>query len=60
MAWCLVKNRDNFTFTLPLCLEGHRVQIASGAHPASYLMGTGGSFPEDEAVGAWSWSLTSI
>jgi len=33
----------------------HRVQTVSGAHPASYPMGTGG-----EAAGAWSWLLTSI
>jgi hypothetical protein len=29
------------------------------AHPASYSMGTGGSFPGDEAAGVWSWSPTS-
>jgi len=30
----------------------HRVQNGSGAHPASYLMGTGGSFPGGKAAGA--------
>jgi hypothetical protein len=30
----------------------HRVQIGSGAHPASYPMGTRVSFPEDIAAGA--------
>jgi hypothetical protein len=30
----------------------HRVQNDSGAHPASYPMGTGGSFPGGKAVGA--------
>jgi hypothetical protein len=30
----------------------HRVQTGSGAHPASYPMGTGGSFPGIKAVGA--------
>jgi hypothetical protein len=30
----------------------HRVQNGSGAHPASYSMGTRGSFPGDKAVGA--------
>jgi hypothetical protein len=30
----------------------HRVQNGSGPHPASYPMGTGGSFPGDKAVGA--------
>jgi hypothetical protein len=30
----------------------HRVQNGSGAHPASYPMGTRGSFPEGKAAGA--------
>jgi hypothetical protein len=30
----------------------HRVQNDSGAHPASYPMGTRGSFPDGKAVGA--------
>jgi hypothetical protein len=30
----------------------HRVQTDSGAHPASYPMGTGGSSPGDKAVRA--------
>jgi hypothetical protein len=29
----------------------HSVQNGSGAHPASYPMGTGGSFPGDKAAG---------
>jgi hypothetical protein len=29
-----------------------RVQTGSGAHPASYSMGTGGSFPGGKAAGA--------
>jgi hypothetical protein len=32
----------------------HRVQNGSGAHPASYPMGTRGSFPGGKAVGAKS------
>jgi hypothetical protein len=46
------------------CLYGqeysllHVVQIGSGAHPASYPMGTGNSFPGGKAAGAWSWPLT--
>jgi hypothetical protein len=28
----------------------HVVQTGSGAHPASYPMGTGGSFPEGKAA----------
>jgi hypothetical protein len=38
----------------------HRVQTGSGAHPASYPMGTRDSFPGGKAAGAWSWPLTSI
>jgi hypothetical protein len=30
----------------------HRVQNGSGAHPASFPMGIGGSFPENKAAGA--------
>jgi hypothetical protein len=30
----------------------HRVQNGSGAHPASYSMGTRGSFPGGKAAGA--------
>jgi hypothetical protein len=30
----------------------HSVQNGSGAHPASYPMGTRGSFPEGKAAGA--------
>jgi hypothetical protein len=29
----------------------HRVQNGSGAHPASYAMGTRGSFPGDKGAG---------
>jgi hypothetical protein len=38
----------------------HRVQNGSRAHPASYPMGTRGSFSGDKAAGARSWPLTSI
>jgi hypothetical protein len=38
----------------------HRVQNGSEAHPASYPMGTRGSFPGSKTAGAWSWPLTSI
>jgi hypothetical protein len=37
-----------------------RVQNGSGTHPASYPMGTRGTFPEGKAAGAWIWPLTSI
>jgi hypothetical protein len=37
----------------------YRVQNGSGAHPASYPMGTRGSFPGCKAGGTWSWPLTS-
>jgi hypothetical protein len=36
-----------------------RVQNGSGAHPASYPMGSRGSFPGGKAAGAQSWPLTS-
>jgi hypothetical protein len=36
----------------------NRVQNGSGAHPASYPMGTRGSFPRGKAVGPWSWPFT--
>jgi hypothetical protein len=38
----------------------HRVQTGSGAHAASYPIGTRGSFSGEKAAGAWSWPLTSI
>jgi hypothetical protein len=38
----------------------HRVQNGSGAHPPSYPISTGGSFPGGKAAVAWSWPLTSI
>jgi hypothetical protein len=38
----------------------HRVQNGSGAHPASYPMGTRGSFLGAKAAGSRSWQLTSI
>jgi hypothetical protein len=38
----------------------HRVQAGAGAHPASYPLGTGDSYPEGKAGGACSWLLTSI
>jgi len=38
----------------------HRVQNGSGANPASYPMGTRGSFLGGKAAGTWSWPLTSI
>jgi hypothetical protein len=38
----------------------HSVRTGSGAHPVSYPMGTGGSFPGGKAAEAWSRPLTSI
>jgi hypothetical protein len=38
----------------------HHIQNGSGAHLASYPMGTRGFFPGSKAAGAWSWPLTSI
>jgi len=42
------------------CFLQHYVQTGSGAHSASYPMGTSGSSPADKAAGEWSWPLTSI
>jgi hypothetical protein len=36
----------------------HRAQTGSGAHPASYPMGTGSSFPGAKATEARNWQLT--
>jgi hypothetical protein len=38
----------------------YRVQNGSGAHRASYPMGTRVSFPGGKAAGAWNWPLTFI
>jgi hypothetical protein len=38
----------------------HRVQNCSGAHTATYLMGTRDSFPGGKAAGAWSLPHTFI
>jgi hypothetical protein len=38
----------------------HRVQNGFGAHPASYPMGTGCTFPGGKSARAWSWPLISI
>jgi hypothetical protein len=37
----------------------HYVQTGSGAHPATYPMGTRNSYPMGKAAKAWSWPLTS-
>jgi hypothetical protein len=38
----------------------HRVQTGSEARPASYPMGTRGSFAGSKVPGAWSWLIMSI
>jgi len=38
----------------------HRFQTGSGAHPASYPMGTGVYFHGDNAAWTWNWPLISI
>jgi hypothetical protein len=38
----------------------HRIQTGTGAHPASYSVGTRVSFLGGTAAGAWSWPLTSV
>jgi len=37
-----------------------RIQTGSGAHPASYSMGTGGSYPWGKTAGERYWPLTFI
>ena len=37
----------------------YSILTSSGAHPASYLMGNGGTFAEGEAAGARNSPLTS-
>jgi hypothetical protein len=37
----------------------HLVQTGSGAHPVSYPVGTGGSFPGGKAAVTWSLPLPS-
>jgi len=56
-AYCTQKNNMKIYFRE---LKRLRVQTGSGAHPASYPMGTRGSFPRGKAAGAWRWSLISI
>jgi hypothetical protein len=46
-----LKIHFNVTFPLNFSLH-HRVQNSSGAHPASYPMGTRGSFPGGKAARA--------
>jgi hypothetical protein len=41
-------------------VTNHHVQNGSGAHPASYTMGTRGSFPGGKAAGARGKLLTSF
>jgi hypothetical protein len=55
----LAKHKDNFTFTWVRFPAGarnvsfhHCVQNDSGVHPASYSMGTRGSFRGGKAAGA--------
>jgi len=36
------------------------ITCKSGAHPASYPVGTKGFLPGGKAAGVWSWPLTSI
>jgi hypothetical protein len=51
---CLIPGRSKRLSVL------QNIKSSSGAHPASYPMDTGGSFPGGKATKAWSWPLTSI
>jgi hypothetical protein len=52
MAWCSVKAQGQL-LTLPCVLW--KILLLSGSQPASYPMGTRGSFPGAKAAGGWSW-----
>jgi hypothetical protein len=55
-GWSVVRvpaGSGNFSFH-------HRVQTGSGAHPASYPMGTRRSFPGGKVAVVWRWPLTYI
>jgi len=39
---------------------GEYLDLGSAAHPASYPIGTGGSFPGGAAAEAWRWPLSSL
>jgi hypothetical protein len=42
----------NSLFKVSISTQLHVVHTGSGAHPVSYPMGTGGSFPGGKAAGA--------
>jgi hypothetical protein len=52
MAWVWFPAVQDFSL--------HSIQTGSGAHPASYPMGTGGSSSGGKVARAWSWPLTFI
>jgi hypothetical protein len=58
MKYMLYYNAVKMKVKLTLCLS--TIQNGSEAHPASYPVGTWGSFPGAKAAGAWNWPLTSI
>jgi hypothetical protein len=55
-----IRRSTPFSNTLYLCSSFIPIQNGSGVHPASYPMGTRGSFPGGKSAGTWSWPLTSI
>jgi hypothetical protein len=54
IATSLRAGRSGFWSSIGNFSLNHRVQNSSGAHPASYPMGTRGSFPGGKAAGTWS------
>jgi hypothetical protein len=52
LCTCVWGPRVRFLEGAGNCSLNHCVQTGSGAHPASYPMGTKGSFPGDKAAGA--------
>jgi hypothetical protein len=54
--------KKRFSLRGCIMLSFGRISVSMGVvrHPASYPMGTRGSFPGGKAAGSWSWPLTSI
>jgi hypothetical protein len=53
-------SRVRFTARAGNFTLNHSVQNGPAAQPASYTIGTSGSFPGSKAAGLWSWPLTSV
>jgi hypothetical protein len=62
MAWCLIKHRDNFTFTLPprstvlekLIVTKPFMEPATGPYPGD--AGVNGKIVEERCAGGMHWT----